>query len=148
MSAVSFLGSAGTEGDQVKEFITAVEQSEQVEDEADLIFVIDGQEMRAYKPTEGQFALLMMAMGRHASANDQFAGVIDFFINVLDEPSQRYVINRMMSRTEIIPMEKIVEVMEWMVEEWGGRPFQKPSVSTSSRRNGGRKSTATTTAST
>lgn len=132
----------------MKEFTTAAERQDQEGDEADLIFAIDGQEMRAYRPTEGQFALLMMAMGKHASNNDQFAGVIDFFINVLDEDSRRYVIGRMEGRTNIIPMEKIVEVMEWMVEEWGGRPTQSPSVSTSSRRNGGRKSTAVLQAST
>ena len=130
----------------MREFVTAVEASEETEDEPGLIFAIDGQEMRAYKPTEGQFALLMMAMGRHASTQDQFAGIIDFFIQVLDEDSERYVVNRMMSRTEIIPLEKITEILEWMIEEWGGRPFQKPSDSTSSRRNGGRKSTPRTPA--
>jgi hypothetical protein len=132
----------------VKEFLTAIEQAEQTEDEADLVFAIDGEQMRAYRPTEGQFALLMMAMGRHASNQDQFAGVMDFFINVLDESSQKYVIDRMTTRSNTIPLEKIVEIMEWMVEEWGGRPFPSPSVSTSSRRNGGRKSTAHITAST
>lgn len=90
----------------------------------------------------------MMAMGRHASSANQFAGVIDFFITVLDEPSQSYVIRRMEARDEIIPLETIVEVMAWFVEEWGGRPIQPLSVSTSSQRNGGRKSTAATRAST
>jgi hypothetical protein len=130
----------------VKEFVTAVEKAE--EEEADLIFAIDGQELRAFKPTEGQFALLMMAMGRHASNTEQYAGVVDFFFNVLDAPSQKYVQDRMMSRDDIIPMEKITEILEWMVEEWGGRPFQKPSASTSSRVNGGRKSTRATPVST
>lgn len=125
----------------MREFVTAVEKK--VEDEPDLVFKIDGQEMRAYRPTEGQFALLMMALGRHVSEPEQFAGVIDFFISVLDEPSQRYVIDRMMSRKDIIPLEKIIEIMYWFAEEWGGRPFPSPSVSTSSRRNGGRKSTGT-----
>lgn len=132
----------------MREFVTAVEDAvaEEEDQEPGLVFSIDGQEMRAYKPTEGQFALLMVAMGRHASNMDQFAGIIDFFISVLDEPSERYVIGRMQSRDNIIPLENIVEIMEWMIEEWGGRPFQKPSVSTSSRRNGGRKSTARTPA--
>jgi hypothetical protein len=127
----------------VKEFVTAVEKQEQAADEADLIFKIDDQELRAYKPTEGQFALVMMALGRHSAMTEQFAGIIDFFVNVLDGPSQQYVIDRMMSRERMIPLEQIVEILEWMVEEWGGRPTQSPSVSTSSRRNGGRKSTGT-----
>jgi hypothetical protein len=132
----------------VREFVTAAEKVEETGDEADLIFKIDGQEVRAYKPTEGQFALLMMAMGRHASNTDQFGGIVEFFINMLDAPSQQYVLERMMVRDRTIPLEHIVEILEWMIEEWGGRPFRSPSVSTSSRRNGGRKSTAATPAST
>jgi hypothetical protein len=54
----------------------------------------------------------------------------------------------MEKRDEVIATKTIVEIMEWMVEEWGGRPTQSPSVSTSSRRNGGRKSTVLTSAST
>jgi hypothetical protein len=129
----------------MREFITAVEESESEEEPA-LVFKVDGRELRAFKPTEGQFALLMMAMGRHVAQTEQFAGVIDFFIQVLDAPSQQYVIDRMMSRTEIIPMSQIVEIMEWMIEEWGGRPFPSPSASTSSPPRSGRKSTARTPA--
>jgi hypothetical protein len=133
----------------LKEFITAVEKAEETEEGSDdLVFMIDDQEVRAFKPTEGQFALLMMAMGRHATEADQFAGVVDFFFNVLDEPSQAYVSRRMMSRDQLIPMEQVVEILQWMIEEWGGRPFQRPSGSTSSQRNGGRKSTGTTRRST
>jgi hypothetical protein len=131
----------------MREFVTAAEKSEEPDTgEEPVVFLVDGHEMRAYKPTEGQFALLMMAMGRHASTNDQFAGVVDFFFNVLDEPSQMYFSSRMMSREDLIPLEKIVEIMEFLTEEWGGRPFQRPSASTSSRRSGGRKSTARTPA--
>ena len=130
----------------MREFVTAAQKSEETEDEPSFIFSIDGHELRAFQPTEGQFALLMMVMGRHASNVDQFAGVIDFFIQVLDEPSQRYVIDRMMSRVDVIPMETIVAVLEAMIEEWGGRPFQKASGSTPSRGKGGKKSIARTPA--
>jgi hypothetical protein len=130
----------------MREFVTAAQKTDETEEEASFIFTVDGHELRAYQPTEGQFALLMMVMGRHASNVDQFAGVIDFFIQVLDEPSQRYVIDRMMSRVDIIPMETIVEIMEAMIEEWGGRPFQKASGSTPSRAKGGKKSTVRTPA--
>ena len=131
----------------MREFVTAAEKAEEDDSgEEPIVFLVDGHEMRAYKPTEGQFALLMMAMGRHASTNDQFAGVVDFFFNVLDEDSQRYFSARMMSREEMIPLQKIVDIMEYLTEEWGGRPFRSPSASTSSRRNGGRKSTPRTPA--
>jgi hypothetical protein len=130
----------------VREFVTAAEKVDETEEEADLIFSLDGQEMRAYQPTDGQFALLMMAMGKHASNTDQAAGVIDFFINVLDKPSRQYVMDRMASRDNRIPIADVIEILEWFIEEWGGRPTQSPSASTSSRRSGGRKSTARTPA--
>lgn len=128
----------------VREFITAVQKAEEEDSQEEpLVFRVekDGPELRAYRPTEGQFALLVMSLGRHASNMDQFAGLVDFFIQVLDDKSQQYVIDRMMGRTNIIPMDKIVEILEWFVEEWGGRPFQSPSGSTSSRPKGGKKST-------
>jgi hypothetical protein len=130
----------------MREFVTAAEKADETEDEADLHFALDDQEMRAYKPTEGQFALLMMAMGKYATNNDQVSAVLDFFVRVLDGPSQQYVLERMASRDNVIPISTIVDILEWMIEEWGGRPFQKPSASTSSRRSGGRKSTARTPA--
>jgi protein-tyrosine-phosphatase len=131
----------------MREFVTAAEQADETGvDEADLIFTLDGEELRAFKPTEGQFALLMMAMGRHVAQTEQISGVLDFFINMLDAPSQRYVMNRMASRDDVIATATIVEILEWMIEEWGGRPFPKPSASTSSRRKGGKKSTARTPA--
>jgi len=131
----------------VREFTTAAEKSDETTSEDEpIVFTIDGREMRAYRPTEGQFALLMMAMGRHASQTDQFAGVVDLFFNILDEPSQAYFSSRMASREDLIPLKTIIEILEFLTEEWGGRPFQRPSASTSSRRNGGRKSTAHTPA--
>ena len=132
----------------VREFITAVKQSEEGTEEEPLVFRVEenGPELRAYKPTEGQFALLVMSLGRHASNMDQAAGIIDFFINVLDEESERYVVQRMMGRQNIIPLSKIVEIMEWLTEEWGGRPFPSASASTSSPPRGGKKSTRRTPA--
>lgn len=129
----------------MREFVTAAEKAEETE-EADLIFTLDGQELRAYRPTEGQFALLMMAMGRHTAQSEQISGVIEFFITVLSPASQKYVMDRMASRDNAISSTTIVEIMEWFVEEWGGRPFPSQSASTSSHRKGGKKSTARTPA--
>lgn len=131
----------------VREFVTAVEKAEEENPDGEpLVFTLDGQEMRAYKPTEGQYALLVMALGRHARDLDRFAGMIDFFVQVLDERSERYVVDRMMTRDDIIPLTTIVSILEWMVEEWGGRPFPSPSASTSSPPKGGKKSTRRTPA--
>lgn len=132
----------------MREFVTAAEKAEESDEGGPepLVFAIDGQELRAYQPSEGQMALLMMAMGRYTTQTDQFAGLLDFFIQVLDFESEQYVLNRMSNRETTIPIEVIGDILTWMVEEWGGRPFQKRSGSTSSRPSAGRKSTRRTPA--
>jgi hypothetical protein len=113
----------------MKEFTTAV--AEVTEDqEAPMVFKIDGQELRAYKPTEGQLAMLMAQLGRHTSETTKVAGIIDFFTSVMDEKSHQYVVTRLLSRDDPMELKQVEEVMEWMVEEWSGRPTKSPNVST------------------
>jgi hypothetical protein len=113
----------------MKEFTTAL--SEVTEDqEAPMVFKIDGHELRAYKPTEGQLAMLMAQLGRHTSETTKIAGVIDFFTSVMDEASHQYVVQRLLSRDDPMELKQVEEVMEWMVEEWSGRPTKSLSVST------------------
>jgi hypothetical protein len=86
----------------------------------------------------------MVALGKHASTTDRTAGMIDFFFNLLDKDSQQYMADGLARRENMIPAMKIVEILEWMIEEWTGRPFPSASGSTSSPSNGGRKSTRAT----
>lgn len=131
----------------MKEFTTAAEQSDQ-DAEQPLEFAIDGQVLRAYKPTEGQLAITMSALGRHTDEMTKTAGVIDFFVQILDEESYNYVVNRLLSREDPLGLQEIEDVLEWLVEEWTARPTQPPSGSTRSRSSGGPKSKPSTRRST
>jgi hypothetical protein len=113
----------------IKEFTTALKAVTE-DEEAPMVFSIDGRELHAYKPTYGQLAMLMSAVGRHTSIQTRVAGCIDFFVNVMDDDSANYVTERLLSRTEPLGIEQVEEVMEWMVEEWTGRPTRPLSVST------------------
>jgi hypothetical protein len=113
-----------------------------------MAFTVDGTELHAYQPSDGQLAVLMASVGRHTSMPNQVAGVINFFVEVMDEPSHVYVVERLLDRTDPFGLAEVKEIMEWMVEEWSGRPTQSPSVSTRSRKNGGPRSTPPTSAST
>jgi len=130
----------------MKEFTTAVEQAE---GEAELLeFKIDDHVVRAYRPTDGQLAMLMASVGRHTSEVTKIAGCIDFFVTVMDEESHRYVVDRLLSREDPLGIMDVQGIIEWLIEEWSGRPTQSLSVSTQSRQNGGRKSKPRTTKST
>lgn len=143
----------------MREFTTAVKRVQEEESaEEGQTFVInevdeDGNvvkrvECRYFEPGDGQLAFLMASVGRHTSLPTKLAGVINFFVEVLDEPSHQYIVGRLLDRDDEFGIEEVTEIMESMVEEWTGRPTQPPSGSTRSQRSGGRKSTARTPAST
>jgi hypothetical protein len=131
----------------VKEFNSAVREATE-DAEAPLEFAIDGQVLYAHKPTDGQIAMTMAALGRHTSNQTKIAGIIDFFVEILDEDSHQYIVERLLSRNDPLGLEQVEEILDWLVEEWTGRPTQQPSVSTRSRQSGGQKSKATTRRST
>lgn len=135
--------------DTIKEFLTAAREAEQdgVADEG-TVFMIDDHECRCYKPTDGQLAVLMASISRSTNWTDKVAGIINFFVEVLDADSHTYVVGRLLSREDPFGIYDVEAIIEWMVEDWTGRPIQSPSGSTSSRGNGGRRSTPRTRKST
>lgn len=141
----------------IKEFITAAQEAVDAEQEVDdgLHFMILGferpdgtmvedREVIAYKPTGGQIALAMARMGKFSSTTDRMAGLIDFFVEVLDEGSHQYVVNRLMDRTDPFGLDHVTDITYFLMEEWSGRPIRPSAASTPSRKNGGRKSTQRT----
>lgn len=131
----------------MREFVTAIEQTD-VDADKGMEFAVDGFECVAYRPQEGQLAVLMAATAKHTTIQEQIAGVINFFVNVLDEESHQYLVSRLLDRTDSFGLEEVQDIMEWMIEEWAGRPTSPPSVSTRSQRSGGQKSKRPTTKST
>lgn len=130
----------------MKEFTTALKAVEDVEQGADpaMHFTVDGRELTCYPPNDGQLAMLMATTGRHTTMQRKIAGVIDFFVEVMDDDSAAYLTQRLLDRQDVFGVEEVEEIMAWMVEEWTGRPTQSPSVSTQSRQNGGPRSTRRT----
>jgi hypothetical protein len=108
-----------------KVFEVAAEKEALVEDTG-LTFSFDkkGRVLHVHPPKSGQIALLMARLGRHSSFNDKMAGVIDFFVGILDEADYDYVVNRLLDPQDNLGIEEVQQVMEWLMEEWSGRPTQ------------------------
>ncbi len=106
-----------------------------------LHFSVNGNECTAYKPGDGQLAVLMAATGRHASSQEQVAGIINFFASVLDDESNAYVVARLLNRKDPFGLEQVQEIMEWMIAEWSGRPTKPSSGSTPSQPSTGQSLT-------
>jgi hypothetical protein len=128
----------------VKEFVTAAKEIEDEESGEDGVveFAIDGTMCTAYRPGDGQIAVLMATTGPHASENEQIAGFINFFVSVLDEGSHSYIVSRLLDRTDVFGMKELNDISEYLMEQWSGRPTKSSSGSTGSRRKTGRSSTA------
>lgn len=127
-----------------KEFMTAAREVAEPEESSTLTFWLDGVECHAHTPKDGQFAVLMATTSKHASVQEQIAGFTNFFVAVLDDESHSYVVNKLLDTNDPFGLDEMQEIMEWMGEQWAGRPTQPPSGSTRSRTNGGRKSTRPT----
>jgi hypothetical protein len=131
----------------IKEFTTAAKEATG-ESEDPVVFSIDEKTLRAYRPTEGQLAMLMMSLARHNSEATKIAGAIDFFVSIMDQESYTYLADRLQSRDNPIALEEITNVVQWLIEEWAGRPTPSPSASTPSPNSDGQNSTPTMSLST
>lgn len=132
----------------MKEFITAASESlkDGSEEEA-LEFNVDGVLCRAYRPNDGQIAVLMATTSaKHLSEAEQVAGIINFFVAVLDDETHNFVVTKLLDRRDPFGLTEVQDMIAWMLEEWSGRPTKSSPGSTPSRQSTGRTSTRRTPA--
>jgi hypothetical protein len=134
----------------IKQFEVAAEQTSKDPDEGTVFEVKDKREhggvksITAYKPSDGQFAMLLANVGRGTSEPEKIAGFINFVIAIMDDDGADYLAHRLLERKDPFGVEQMQEIMEWLVEEWSGNPTQEPSGSASSQQNDGPRSTPPT----
>jgi hypothetical protein len=126
-----------------REFITAAKEAAEVDE--GIALTLDGRELRAYKPTGGQYAMFMATTnGRWADSAEKMAATIDFVLALFAEDDARHLGQRLMDRTDDFEVEDLMAMVNALTEEWAGRPTRPSTGSTRSRPSGGRKSTAAT----
>lgn len=128
----------------MKEFITAVEEvvrednGEEVEEQF-IAFKVDGRELHAYPPTDGQLAFMLAALGRGQSADQRFAAIINIMLSSLRDADRDYLEGRLLIRDpkQRLSMPTIEGIFEHLTEEWFARPTQQPSGSAPSPQSDG-----------
>jgi hypothetical protein len=105
-----------------KEFVTAVREVVEGEEAGLIDFTVDGRKMIAHRPGDGQLAVLMAMTSRHSKDVEQIAGIINFFVDVLDDHDHHYIVDRLMDRKDPFGVEEVTAILEYMVEEWTARP--------------------------
>jgi hypothetical protein len=87
-----------------------------------LEFKIDDDEYKTLSPKSSQLAYLIAAGSDSRNEADQVAGVLDFMEQVLDPTSRRRLRKRLLDSADKLELENVVDLMEWMIEQWGARP--------------------------
>lgn len=122
----------------MKEFVTAVEEVEATDDgtpveEQFIAFKVDGRELHAYPPTDGQLAFMLAALGRGQTADSRFAAIINIMLSSLRNEDQDYLESRLLDRDpkNRLKIKQVEEIFEHLTTEWFARPTQPPSDSAS-----------------
>lgn len=107
-----------------------------------LSFSLDGVDFTLRAPKRTQLAFLIATASSSRSDADRIAAMLDFIEATLAPPGNEIIRNRLLSNEDQLELDTIVEVFNWALEEWTGRP--PTSAAASSRRplNGGRRSRA------
>lgn len=132
------------------EFETAARAATENTDEG-TILLLDGEELRYYKPSGGQIAMAMAMTEARKSSQSKVAGLIDFFMSIFDTDSQKYLQARLFDREDTFDVDTqggINDILDALYVEWGARPTRRSSGSTELPASTGPSSTPTTPEST
>ena len=126
----------------MKQFTTAARRgTAAVSNNADVTFefeVRDGEfvEMTAHPPTTGQLALFM---GHQLeTGTGAVRAMFSLLDAVLDERDYGIIENQLQDGLDVAV---VIEVVQYLIEEWSGRPTGPSPASSPSRRTTGRRST-------
>lgn len=128
------------------EFTTAVKETEGAAEEEPIEYDLDGVLMTAYRPSGGQFAMLLAMTSKFSTDEEAVAGLVTMFVNIHDADGQNHIANRLFDRKDPFDVDDVDRILRGLVEVWSARPTEPPSDSPSSRPRTGPKSTARTPA--
>lgn len=128
----------------MKEFTTAVRSEEDAEDDVSLSFLHDGREVHFYEPSAGQLAI-MSTLSSNSKDREGIRTLISFFFSVMDEETRDYFYDRLMDRNDSFDIDTdggVLDLFEYMMEEWSGKATKQPSDYRQPRSRTGTSSTA------
>lgn len=113
------------------------------EDEDGKEFVVRRDDFTAVAPTEEQLMLILAQGGRDdANVADEMASILDLFKITLSAREHRVLMKRLKDPEDLeVTMETLVDIFEWLMEQWQDFPTQPPSGSSTSQGSTGTKST-------
>lgn len=83
-------------------------------------FKLDDRVMRAYRPSTGQLAFMMAALGRGQTKDQRFSAILNIMFESLHEDDKDYLESRLLTsdKNRRLKVERIEGVFEYLMEEW------------------------------
>lgn len=136
----------------MKEFSTAVaREGESPQQERDSVtFIHDEREVTFYEPSSGQLAIMSTVRASKEIGMKELRVLMGFFFGMMDEETAEYFEDRMMDPLDILSDIEaeggMLDIMDYLQEEWSGKVSKQPSDYQESRKQTGRSSTGSTRA--
>lgn len=123
----------------IKNFVAAATPTD---DDEVIEFTINNEDFvyASYIPEETQIALFTSVFTEGAQESVVMSAILRFLRGILDKESYSQLENRMSIRPTI-PLESLMEIIEYLLEEFTNHPSQRSSGSTPSRGSGGKNLT-------
>lgn len=89
-------------------------------------FELDGRTLHAYRPTEGQLAFMLAALGRGQTSDSRTAAIINVMMESLRDDDKDWFEARLLTKDpkKRLGVKTIEAVFEYLTEEWFARPTQ------------------------
>lgn len=118
--------------------VAAEQETEHVET---LTVDILGREIDIEYPGSGQVIYMTAELSEAQNDISQIGGLIQFIYHLVSPEDAQYIRQRLLDRMSGFDAEAVLDLVEYLVEEWSSRPTEKPSVSSPSPRKAGSTST-------
>lgn len=85
-------------------------------------FKVDGRVCTSYAPTSGQLGVFTALISDINGWQTQSAGIINFFLGIMDEGTKSYLATRLLDRNDPFEIDDVRDIMINLMQEWTANP--------------------------
>lgn len=94
-------------------------------------FTLYGETFRCAPSIQGRTLLKFISVSSGENADQSATAVLDFFDSALVKADRARFVELTSDDDTVVPLETLASIMEWLVEQYSGRPTEPPSPSES-----------------
>lgn len=127
----------------IRSFGDAVKAAERAEEDNEPPLVIDilGREIELEYPGSGQVIYMTAALASTEGDITQVGEVVQFLYHLVTDEDAAYIKGKLLDRKSGFDGDTVIELIEYITEEWSSRPTRNASGSSQSRSRTGASST-------